>query len=107
MKFEIFTGTDTSDANLASEYLLSGLIGYGPEGKVIGTMPNLSQNTSIEFGTDNATKVVLADQLFINTNTDGVKRMCFRYASENGFITGNTLFGLPVKIIKEEQEHGN
>lgn len=96
---EIFTGTDTSDANLTSEYLLSGLMGYGPEGKVIGTMPNLSQNTSIEFGTNNATKVVLADQLFINTNTDGVKRVCFRYASENGFITGNTLFGLPVSQV--------
>lgn len=38
----IFTGTDTSEGNLAAADLLYGKMGFGASGKVIGSMPNRS-----------------------------------------------------------------
>lgn len=39
---DIFTGTDTSEGNLIAANLLYGKIGFGADGKVVGTMPNRS-----------------------------------------------------------------
>lgn len=39
---DIFTGTDTSEGNLVAANLLYDKIGFGADGKVVGTMPNRS-----------------------------------------------------------------
>lgn len=62
--------------------------------KITGTMKDLSKNTSIQYASDNATKVIAGDAVFKQKNTDNVDRICVRYDGENGFITGNTLFGI-------------
>ena len=60
-----------------------------------GTMKHLTNRTTIQHATDNATKVILGDQAFISTNTDGVNRFEIRYNDDSGYIIGNTLFGIP------------
>lgn len=63
--------------------------------KITGTMKDLSKNTSIQYASDDSTKVIAGDAVFKQKNTDNVDRICIRYNGENGFITGNTLFGIP------------
>ena len=63
--------------------------------KITGTMNDLSKNTSIQYASDNSTKVIAGDAVFKQKNTDNVDRICVRYNGENGFIITNTLFGIP------------
>lgn len=63
--------------------------------KITGAMKDLSKNTSIQYASDNSIKVIAGDAVFKQKNTDDVDRICIRYNGENGFITGNTLFGIP------------
>lgn len=63
--------------------------------KITGTMKDLSKNTSIQYASDNSVKVIAGDAVFKQKNTDNVDRICVRYNGENGFITENTLFGIP------------
>lgn len=63
--------------------------------KITGTMKDLSKSTSIQYTSDDSTKVIAGDAVFKQKNTDNVDRICIRYNGENGFITGNTLFGIP------------
>lgn len=63
--------------------------------KITGTMKDLSKNTSIQYASDNSTKVIAGDAVFKQKNTDNVDRICIRYNGENGFIITNTLFGIP------------
>ena len=63
--------------------------------KITGAMKDLSKNTSIQYASDNSTKVIAGDAVFKQKNTDNVDRICVRYNGENGFITENTLFGIP------------
>lgn len=63
--------------------------------KITGTMKDLSKNTSIQYASDNSTKVIAGDAVFKAKNTDNVDRICVRYNGENGFIIANTLFGIP------------
>ena len=63
--------------------------------KITGTMKDLSKNTSIQYASDNSTKVIAGDAVFKQKNTDNVDRICVRYNGENGFIITNTLFGIP------------
>ena len=85
--------------DVASDKILNGYTAWSNGNKITGNMPNLSSSSTIEYGFDNATKVIRADELFRNINTDNVERICFRYADNNGYITGNTLFGLPVTQV--------
>lgn len=91
-----FTGDATADASCILRGKTAGINGN----MVTGTMPALSWDSTIEYTVGNATKVILADTLFVNTNTDGVERVCLRYHGENGFITRNTLFGLDVASVR-------
>ena len=84
-----------SNIGLTADKLLAGNTILG----VAGGIPNLSASSTIEYGVGNSTKVIKADEMFRNTNTDGVERICFRYNDTNGYITGNTLFGLPVTQV--------
>ncbi|APF23401.1 hypothetical protein [Clostridium butyricum] len=62
---------------------------------VNGSIPRLSENSPINYDSTNQTKVIVGDEVFsYTTNTDGVNRVLIRYAGENGYITGNTLFGV-------------
>lgn len=60
-----------------------------------GTMKHLTNRATIGHATDNATKVIPGDQAYISTNTDGTNRFEIRYNSDPGYITANTLFGIP------------
>lgn len=89
------TGTFTADATATADKILSGQTAYVNGQKITGTMPNLSSNSSISYASGNSTKVIVGDQAFGPiTNTDGTSRVLIRYNSSNGYITGNTLFGV-------------
>ena len=78
------------------EHVLTGKTFSNNNGtNLAGTMSNLTQESAIRYATDNNTKVIKADAVFQNTNTDNVNRICLRYNGKNGYITGNTLFGIP------------
>ena len=59
-----------------------------------GTMPNLTAGSTVNHATGNATKVIVGDEAFISTNTDGVTRAEIRYNNKPGYIEGNTLLGV-------------
>lgn len=59
-----------------------------------GTMPNLTAESTVNHATGNATKVIVGDEAFISTNTDGVTRAEIRYNNKPGYIEGNTLLGV-------------
>lgn len=78
-------------------------IGYTDSSKVLtgttiaglaGTMPNLTNETTITHETINGTKVILGDACWYVNNSDGVWRLDIRYAGKNGYITQNTLFAI-------------
>ena len=60
-----------------------------------GTMPHLSNETTIDHSSSNSTPVILGDAVFVSTNSDGVNRVQIRYQGEAGYIIPNTLFGVP------------
>ena len=91
-----------TQATATASQILSGQTAYVNGNKITGNMPNLSASSTIEFGVGNTTKVIKADELFRNKNTDGVERICFRYSGDNGYITGNTLFGLPITRVASQ-----
>lgn len=63
--------------------------------KVQGTMPRLSENSSITYTNSNGTKVIVGDEAFAPiTNSDGINRVLIRYTGSNGYVTNNTLFGV-------------
>lgn len=94
-----FVGTFTSDATAQTWQILTGQSAYVNGDKITGTMVNLSSSSTIQHESGNSTKVIQADGLFVGNNTDGVRRVSFRYNGSNGFITGNTLFGLPESTV--------
>lgn len=60
-----------------------------------GTMKNLVDRATITHTSDNATKVLLADEAYIAENSDGVRRVELRYNGDEGFIKPNTLVAYP------------
>lgn len=60
-----------------------------------GTMKHLTNRATIQHATGNSTKVIPGDEAYISTNTDGTNRFEIRYNSDPGYITANTLFGIP------------
>lgn len=93
------TGTFTSDATAQAGHILSGQSAYVNGNKIAGTMVNLTTSSTIQHESGNSTKVIPADGLFIGNNTDGVRRVSLRYNGGGGYITGNTLFGLPESTV--------
>lgn len=90
----IETGIKTSDATATAAQILSGATAYGANGKITGSMKNLTTMSGIEFAPGNSTKVIETDAVFHQTNTDNVDRVLLRYAGENGYVQSNTLFGI-------------
>ena len=89
-------------ANAGAGDILSGKTAWVNGSKLTGTMPNLTADTQIQHESGNSTKVIPADGAFIGNNTDGVKRMGFRYNGADGYITRNTLFGYPMSALRND-----
>ena len=86
-------------ANATAGDILKNKTAWVNGSKITGSMPNLSADTTIQHESGNSTKVIKADGAFIGNNTDGVRRMGFRYNGADGYITRNTLFGYPMSDL--------
>ena len=62
-------------------------------------MPHLTNRATITHASNNQTKVILADEAFTTTNSDGVARFELRYNGDSGYITPNTLLALPYSKV--------
>lgn len=74
--------------------IVTGQKAYVKGSLITGTMPKLSAEATIKYATGNDTPVIVADTYFLNTNTDDVERLCFRYAGNRGLLNANTLFAI-------------
>lgn len=94
---EVGTGTLELTGDVTNEFVLEGKTYYkdNPLDKQTGTMPNLSEKATIKYSTSNNTPVIEADQVFLNENSDGTKRVLVRYSGDKGYLKSNTLFGYP------------
>lgn len=90
-------GINAKDCTATAADILTGKTAAVGKEIVTGSMADLSNKTTIDYATDNVTPVIQGDQRFFNTNTDGVHRALIRYNGENGYLRGNTLFGLPAE----------
>lgn len=89
-------GADTSVVTAGTNDVLEGKVIVDAEGNPLtGTMPHLSNKTTIDHSSSNSTPVVLGDAVYVSTNSDGVDRVQIRYQGEAGYIIPNTLFGVP------------
>ena len=94
-----YPGIDPDECTAKREHIL---VGYkagvnGEEEPVAGTMHHLTNESTIQHESGNATKVIKADERYIGNNTDGVRRMSLRYNGTPGYIAANTLVGLPAQ----------
>ena len=89
-------------ANATASDILKNKTAWVNGSKITGSMPNLTADTQIQHESGNSTKVIPADGAFIGNNTDGVKRMGFRYNGADGYITRNTLFGYPMSALMND-----
>lgn len=94
-----YPGVDPDECTAKREHVLSGYKAgvNGEEEPVAGTMHHLTNETTIQHESGNATKVIKADERYIGNNTDGVRRMSLRYNGTPGYIAANTLVGLPAQ----------
>lgn len=97
---EVVEGTLELTGNAGTANVLENYSFYNnnPKSKLNGTMPNLTNRTTVDFASNNATPVIVCDAWFEDTNTDGVRRTCFRYNGNPGYIVPNTLFGFPMTV---------
>ena len=82
---EVLTGKTFTNAN-----------GVG----ITGTMPDLYQKATITYTSSNNTKVLLGDNAFLSTNSDGVERAQIRYQGDAGKLSSNMLFGVPTATMR-------
>lgn len=59
-----------------------------------GTLRNITNDTTIDHASNNSTPVVVGDQAYISTNTDGVTRAEIRFNGTRGVLEPNTLIGI-------------
>ena len=98
--FILASGGETDTVTFTSDKLLTGYSANDSNGeKVNGTMVNLSESSPIQCDSSNPTKVVKADAVFQQKNTDNVERLLLRYAGNGGYIANNTLLGLPIADV--------
>lgn len=99
--FILASGGGADEVNFVASDLLEGKTANNSDGeKVNGTMKNLNVNSQIQYASDNGTKVIKGDGIFINTNTDGVERLSIRYSGDGGYIPNNTLIGQPMTDVR-------
>ena len=91
-----------TSANATAGDILKNKTAWVNGSKITGAMPNLSADTPIQHESNNSTKVIQADGAFIGNNTDGVRRIGFRYNGADGYITRNTLFGYPMSALMND-----
>ena len=91
-----------TSANATTGDILKNKTAWVNGSKITGAMPNLSADTPIQHESNNSTKVIQADGAFIGNNTDGVRRIGFRYNGADGYITRNTLFGYPMSALMND-----
>ena len=91
-------GTGSDDVTALNKHVLEPYTAVTKESDddpAIGTMKNLVDRATITHTSDNATKVLLADEAYIAENSDGVRRVELRYNGDEGFIKPNTLVAYP------------
>ena len=85
---------DQTAGTASAKWILQGVTAWANGVKLTGTMQDLQSNSTIYHTSTNPTKVVLGDEAFANTNSDGVNRVQIRYNGSGGYIGGNTLFAV-------------
>ena len=91
-------GTGSDDVTALNKHVLEPYTAVTKESDddpATGTMKNLVDRATITHTSDNATKVLLADEAYIAENSDGVRRVELRYNGDEGFIKPNTLVAYP------------
>lgn len=91
-------GTGSDDVTALNKHVLEPYTAVTKESDddpAKGTMKNLVDRATITHTSDNATKVLLADEAYIAKNSDGVRRVELRYNGDEGFIKPNTLVAYP------------
>nr|DAE21434.1 MAG TPA: tail protein [Myoviridae sp. ctgXL3] len=91
-------GTGSDDVTALNKHVLEPYTAVTKESDddpAKGTMKNLVDRATITHTSDNATKVLLADEAYIAENSDGVRRVELRYNGDEGFIKTNTLVAYP------------
>jgi hypothetical protein len=102
--------SQTSGTAGANE-ILKGEIAWVNGVRIAGTMPNLSNSTTLDYTSSNTTPVIEGDACWLTSNSDGTSRVCIRYAGmksdgspgvakdgtdiTDGFLKANTLFAYP------------
>lgn len=91
-------GTGSDDVTALNKHVLEPYTAVTKESDddpAKGTMKNLVDRATITHTSDNAIKVLLADEAYIAENSDGVRRVELRYNGDEGFIKPNTLVAYP------------
>lgn len=91
-------GTGSDDVTALNKHVLelyTAVTKESDDDPAKGTMKNLVDRATITHTSDNATKVLLADEAYIAENSDGVRRVELRYNGDEGFIKPNTLVAYP------------
>lgn len=91
-------GTGSDDVTALNKHVLepyTAITKESDDDPATGTMKNLVDRATITHTSDNATKVLLADEAYIAENSDGVRRVELRYNGDEGFIKPNTLVAYP------------
>lgn len=91
-------GTGSDDVTALNKHVLEPYTAVTKESDddpAKGTMKNLVDRATITHTSDNATKVLLADEAYIAENSDGVRRVELRYNGDEGFIKPSTLVAYP------------
>ena len=88
------TSIDTDQLEATDPQILYGYQAWSNGVKRTGSMPHLTNNSTITHTSSNQTKVVLGDAVYVSTNSDGVVRAEIRYNGDNGYIASNTLIAV-------------
>lgn len=89
-------GADTSIVTATAANVEVGKVIVDKDGNPLnGTLRNVTTDSVIDHASDNTTPVVLGDEAFISTNSDGQIRAEIRFNGTRGVVEPNTLFAVP------------